>query len=106
MNGEAPDWHPARNLAALRQMPDEAPRDLYCSGSKRRLTGRPFRSPKVPGSVIEAGAVPVTKTEIPALWFTSALLARSSPDRAVACHRDVANSSESPMCCSLVRRVL
>jgi len=94
------DWHPARNLAALRQMLDEAPRDLpqwvetQIDAADRFVLQKRCQE----CHYIEKGAVPtVTKTEIPALWFTQAHFSHD-PHRTEpcgTCHRDVANSSET-----------
>ena len=96
------DWHPARNLSLLKQMVDEAPRNLPEWLEKQITASRRFafeRKCQECHTVqnVEAAIPTIVKPEIPALWLSHARFSHA-PHRMLqcaSCHKDVTNSELS-----------
>ncbi len=96
------DWHPARNIAELRRMVDEAPRNLpqwlerKIVDSNRLLFEKKCRECHVVQNAT-ARIPTVVKTGIPNVWFPHSRFAHE-PHRMLqceSCHKNVAESSET-----------
>jgi ferredoxin len=95
-----PDWHPARKLADLRRMVDEAPRNLplFLETQIRAATHLLFEKKCQECHIVQnlEAAIPVlAKPQIPKLWLTHASFSHT-PHRMLqcqACHKGAPESS-------------